>query len=117
MKISSTIRERSHQGQETAADLLWLGLNEIERHDAKIVCLLQRMTHFGNSKIPITQGYRQSLETISRLAYPHGMYTTGMLDEKGKPGIARTQMSAEVAELARRRGRAGGQALVRAQGK
>jgi hypothetical protein len=46
-----------------------------------------------------------------------GMYTSDMLDEKEKPVLARAQMSAELAEMARRLGRARGQTQVRGQGK
>jgi hypothetical protein len=41
-----------------------------------------------------------------------GMYTSDMLDEKGKPVLARAQMSAELAYMARRLGRAGGPELL-----
>jgi hypothetical protein len=46
-----------------------------------------------------------------------GMYTSDMLDENGKPILARAQMSVELAEMAGKLGRAGGQAQVRGQGK
>jgi hypothetical protein len=46
-----------------------------------------------------------------------GMYTPDMLDEKGKPILARAQMSTELAEKTRGLGRAGGQVQGLGKGK
>jgi hypothetical protein len=80
------------------------------------------------AKVVAVSGHKQVLEDGPEISTPeseqeeHGdvlewMYTSDMLDEKGKPALARAQMSAELAELAKRSGRPGGQAQIRGLGK
>lgn len=68
-------------------------------------------------------GHKQVLEDAPEIYTPEseqeehgdvleGIYTPDMLDEKGKPVLSRAQMSAELVELARKLGRAGGRVTV-----
>jgi hypothetical protein len=80
------------------------------------------------AKVVAVAGGKQALEHGPEISTPEskqeehgevleGMYTSDMLDENGKPILARAQTPMELAEMARKLGRAGGQAQVRRQGK
>jgi hypothetical protein len=80
------------------------------------------------AKVIAVAGHKQVLEDGPEISTPEskqeehgdvleGMYTSDMLDEKGKSVLARAQMSAELAEFARRLRRERGQAQVWGRGK